>query len=373
MKERLLSPLHNVFPGIPHVESPLFHTIVDHLGLDEEERRVAVELHERGYSVIDFPDEQIEERIERIKKHLSPWFGINFADPSAPKNTGENQRIQDAWLVDEDVRKIASNARILVLLRKLYGRRAFPFQTLNFPVGTQQHLHSDSNHFSSIPERFMCGVWLAMEDVQIDAGPLTYLPGSHKWPIVTNIMIGRRGAGDDSKSAQTPYHAAWNAMAESSGLRQEVFLARKGQALIWAANLLHGGSPQHDPARTRWSQVSHYYFDDCIYYTPAYSDEALGQLHLRSVTNIANGNLELNQFLGESLAPPTPRRTLLRRVRDVFERQRLDVPADFNPETYYLLNPDVAHSGADAKLHYARHGNREGRRYKIPPIVRPVS
>jgi hypothetical protein len=52
------------------------------------------------------------------------------------------------------------------------------------------------------------------------------------------------------------------------------FFACKGQALIWAANLLHGGSVQHDPARTRWSQVTHYYFRDCIYYTPAFSVSA---------------------------------------------------------------------------------------------------
>ena len=46
---------------------------------------------------------------------------------------------------------IASNVNILRLLQMLYSRRCFPFQTLNFPVGTQQPRHTDSVHFSSAP------------------------------------------------------------------------------------------------------------------------------------------------------------------------------------------------------------------------------
>ena len=38
-----------------------------------------------------------------------------------------------------------------------------------------------------------------------------------------------------------------------------------GQALIWAANLFHGGSPIVDTTRTRLSQVTHYYFEGCFF------------------------------------------------------------------------------------------------------------
>ncbi|MBO9671783.1 MAG: phytanoyl-CoA dioxygenase family protein, partial [Sphingobium sp.] len=174
-----------------------------------------------------------------------------------------NQRVQDAWLFDPDVKAIAVNAQVMDLLGRLYGRRAIPFQTLNFPVGTQQHVHSDSIHFSSLPERFMCGVWLAMEDIHPDAGPLAYCPGSHRWPILSNLMLNTPRFGDHSQMAQEPYEAAWRAMIEAQDIPTETFLARKGQALIWAANLLHGGSPHNDPTRTRWSQVTHYYFENC--------------------------------------------------------------------------------------------------------------
>jgi hypothetical protein len=190
---------------------------------------------------------------------------------------------------------------VLDLLGKLYGRPAFPFQTLNFPVGTQQEGHSDSVHFSSLPERFMCGVWLAMEDIGPDAGPLFYYPGSHRWPIMTNALIGRRGYGAQLGSAQDPYGAAWHALREAYGAEPETFLPRKGQALIWCANLLHGGSHQNNPLLTRWSQVTHYYFDDCIYYTPAFSDEVVGHLQLRKIISISDDLPRPNRYMGEEI------------------------------------------------------------------------
>jgi hypothetical protein len=290
-----------LFPGVPLVESPLFESELDHMGLEQAERDVAIKLHRDGYAVIDFPDSDIDARIERIRRRLSPELGIN--DDGSPDSIkmGGKGRVQDAWKHDEDVRAIAANTTLIKLLSRLYGRRAFPFQTLNFPVGTQQHPHTDAVHFSSIPERFMCGVWLAMEDIDAGAGPLCYVPGSHTWPIISNTMIGRRGWRQDLTSAQEPYQDAWKAMVAARGAAVEHFMARKGQALIWAANLLHGGSPQIDPTRTRWSQVTHYFFDDCVYYTPAFSDEPLGRLALREIVNAADGSHKPNLYLGETI------------------------------------------------------------------------
>lgn len=290
----------SILPGVPLVESPLFQTELDRMSLSPEEREIAIRLNRDGYAVLDFPDPEIDARIERIRMRLGPELGIDDHSPTSLKSGGKG-RVQDAWKQDGDVRAIAANEEMLDLLSRLYGRRAFPFQTLNFPVGTQQHPHTDAVHFSSIPERFMCGVWLAMEDIDAGAGPLCYVPGSHKWPSISNTMIGRRGHEADRRSAQEPYHDVWNAMIAATGSHVDQFMARKGQALIWSANLLHGGSPQTDMNRTRWSQVTHYFFDDCVYYTPAFSDEPLGRLDLRRIVSAADGAAKPNLYLGEEI------------------------------------------------------------------------
>ena len=349
-----------LLPGVPLIESMLFAASLDDMGLSNSERDIAVQLNEKGFAVLDFPDEQIDQRIERIIAALTPEYDLEHyrAHGWAPKD----QRVQDAWRTNEDVRAIAANTVVTDLLSKLYGRRAFPFQTLNFPVGTQQHIHSDSIHFSSIPERFMCGVWLAMEDIHPDAGPLIYYPGSHKWPIVYNDMIGKViGTGADFM-AQKPYEDVWDAMVDASGAKPELFHPKKGQALIWAANLLHGGSRQNDPTRTRWSQVTHYYFDDCAYYTPAFSDPLMGNLDLRQIVDITTGQTAPNIYVDR------PVEQVERRGSPVGTAQPAPVPGktppDFDPKRYLALNPDVAAARVDARKHYLRFGIRENRRYK---------
>jgi ectoine hydroxylase-related dioxygenase (phytanoyl-CoA dioxygenase family) len=304
-----MDPIAQLLPGVPLVESPLFPTLVDRVGWSDKEREIARQLHERGYAVLDFPDDQLEQRIARIKAALAPRFGLPAHGDADPQVVSElaDARVQDAWKFDEDVKALAINAQVLDLLSRLWGRQAHAFQTLNFPVGTQQHLHSDSVHFSSQPERFMCGVWVALEHLHPDSGILEYLPGSHRWPILSNAMVGRRAEANRAlPSAQTPYEPVWRAMVEQSGIAKETFLARKGQALIWAANLLHGGGPRSDRSHTRWSQVTHYYFDDCLYYTPAFSEEVLGKLELRQLRDIATGEALQNSYMGEAVARPAP-------------------------------------------------------------------
>src|SRR5262249_31126765 len=150
-----------------------------------ETMRIARELNERGFTVLRFPDDEFDAKAERIKSNLAPRFDFDsWRENGWKRNAG--MRVQDAWSFDKDVYSIAVNAKIIDILSKIYGRKAWPFQSLNFPVGSQQHYHSDSVHFSSIPERFMCGVWVALEDVNEDAGPLEYYPGSHKWPLLYN-------------------------------------------------------------------------------------------------------------------------------------------------------------------------------------------
>ncbi|ARF86434.1 phytanoyl-CoA dioxygenase family protein [Burkholderia cenocepacia] len=315
VKKRLL-------PGIPLIESPLFDAEISQVELTPGEREIANALNRNGYAVIDFPDPELDVRIARIRERLAPLFadtGLSYDGVFYAVG-----RIQDAWINDPDVKAIATNIQMLDLLGRLYGRAAFPFQTLNFRVGTQQKLHTDAVHFSSIPQRFMCGVWVALEDIYPEAGPLQLVPGSHNWPMIDNATAGRRGFGVSSESAQLPYQEIWDAMVEAKGASIKTFEARKGQALIWCANLLHGGSPQVDPAMSRWSQVTHYFFDDCVYYTPAFSDEYLGRLQLRNLVSVVDGTRKRNSYLGEEIVSPASgahkSRTLTGRLRKWMRR-----------------------------------------------------
>lgn len=286
----------NPLPGVPAIESPFFAEIFAAMKPDAETRRIADELHERGFATIDFPDADFAQCAEAIKQSLEDRFDWHGWAPDAEDDEGP--RIQDAWKFDANVKRLAANETIRTLLSTLYGRRAHPFQTLNFPVGTQQHFHTDSIHFSSVPERFMCGVWVALEDVDAENGPLVYYPGSHKWPVYVNEHV--RTAGSDLRSVPD-YTVMWRELVRIHGATPQRFFAKKGQALIWAANLLHGGDRQTDKSRTRWSQVTHYFFDDCAYYGPVFSEPFLGKIKFRRVVDIGTGEAVPNAYAGREI------------------------------------------------------------------------
>jgi hypothetical protein len=91
------SSLKGILPGVPIVESTLFPALVEELDWTDKEKRIGFNLHELGYAVVDFPDDELDARIERIKASLTPRFGSQSEDPAAVKNTGEDQRLE-GWI-----------------------------------------------------------------------------------------------------------------------------------------------------------------------------------------------------------------------------------------------------------------------------------
>ena len=176
-------------------------------------------------------------------------------------------RVQDAWVISESVKRIALAPRVLELLRSAYEREPLAFQTINFRVGSQQRPHSDAMHFNSEPPGLMCGVWVALEDIDDARGPLIYYPGSHRLAEVTMGEVFESGLPPGAD-----YEDFVDQLIEREGMEAATATIRKGQALLWASNLLHGGAPQTDPSLTRWSQVTHYFFEGCRYWKPLASD-----------------------------------------------------------------------------------------------------
>jgi hypothetical protein len=209
-------------------------------------------------------------------------------------------RIQDAWKVSANVKAVALAPKVLGTLEQLYNRKPLPFQTLNFSTGTEQPTHSDTIHFNSSPATYMCGVWVALEDIDMDMGPLMYYGGSHKLPEITIDDLGpkvkvlvspyyerlikvlrrlgpaRRLVRHVTTPLEEIYEAVYYpyyepfiaALVARHGMEPLYATIKKGQAFIWSSNLLHGGSPIKGKSRTRHSQVTHFFFEGCKYYTP---------------------------------------------------------------------------------------------------------
>lgn len=334
-----------LLPGVPLFESPFLNPgWIEVLG--DQAFAAALALRRFGFATVELVRPDLPALCDTIRGTLhdrydwEAWHATGAAD----------MRLQDAWRDCDAVRLLAADEQLAALLARVYGRAMFPFQTLNFACGSQQHMHADSVHFNTVPDGFMCGVWIALEDVGRDNGPLVYSPGSHRHRFAQNLDIGAlAGAGRDDQSR---FHRLWQALVAATGLTLEIFQPKRGQALIWSAHLLHGGDLHRDVQATRWSQVTHYYGQDCLYLTPMKSNATVGPTALRRPVDVRNGAAVENRFAGATVDEAA----LAAASALVPARDRFDADA------YLRFNPDVIAAGLDPYEHYVRHGRFESRR-----------
>lgn len=157
--------------------------------------------------------------------------------------------------------------RILDLLSLILGKEVVPFQTLNFVKGSGQRAHSDSIHMTTYPLGYLIAVWIALEDIHENSGPLFYYPGSHKLPYLLNDDFGNIStAWMLGKKNYNDYEDVIEELINQKQMQAKVFLPKKGDMLVWHANLLHGGTIIKDPSLTRQSMVIHYYAKGVIKY-----------------------------------------------------------------------------------------------------------
>lgn len=276
-------------------DSPFFYKELEAASLSSEDKAFVKQFAEEGYVI--FNPQADDAVIDQLVAEMAPRFA-----------EAEGNRIIDAWKFNEKVRYMATLASVQDKLRLLYRREPIPFQTLNFPVGTQQHTHSDMIHFSSVPQRFMCGVWIAFEDITNENGPLHYYPKSHKLPFYDMLDIGVKGSDNRQFKRRTMkyaenYEVFIQELVQALGLKKEVLNMKKGQSIIWASNLLHGGEKILKAGASRHSQVTHYYFENCMYYSPLLSDMAINKLYLTDLKNINTGEKLVNRYFDEVVMP----------------------------------------------------------------------
>jgi hypothetical protein len=259
----------------PWVESPFFYQILDNSDYTSEEKKILTKYHEDGYLVIDLEltSEFIDDLMVGIHSELD-----NLKTQDNRYHYSDSPRVFEAWKDNPNVLSLAKHPKLISTLELLYGRNPIPFQTINFLKGSNQPLHQDSIHFYTQPERWMVGTWTALQDMTEDCGPLNIIPGSHKWPHYNfqhlNLPVVDYGNQFDN---YVEYENFLLQLLEASKLERKNWLGKKGQTLIWASNLLHGGAPITNPNSTRFAQATHFYFEGCNhYYSPMFSDTANG-------------------------------------------------------------------------------------------------
>jgi len=269
---------------IPWIESPFFYDILEKdTTLTQKQKDICVQYHEKGYLVIDLEltDEQIAPIVTDMYTALEDQSTKYHADHFT---YSDSRRIFEHWRKSKAIAELTVHPKVLDTLSFLYDKEPFPFSTINFIKGSNQPLHSDIMHFHTVPALWMVGVWVALEDVDETNGSLSIVPGSHKWPLYEyhNLNLPHP---DEIENGEAVNYAKYEQflvdLVKTKKAEKYTVKLKKGQALIWAANILHGGCNVEgvtDFTKTRLTQANHYFFKGCSkHYHPMFSRPLEGQ------------------------------------------------------------------------------------------------
>lgn len=148
---------------------------------------------------------------------------------------------------------------IVAFLRLVFERDVLLFQSLSFERGSGDPVHQDSAYVVVSSPLEFAAAWIALEDVRAGSGELEYYRGSHRLPE-HHFRGGLRNWNRSRNSIEerTSYLEALHTRSRAGGLPLDRFLARKGDVLVWSADLAHGGSAIRDRSLSRKSLVCHY-------------------------------------------------------------------------------------------------------------------
>ncbi|WP_027384074.1 phytanoyl-CoA dioxygenase family protein [Epilithonimonas caeni] len=224
-----------------------------------ENQQSLLHFFDNGYSVIKsfISAEQADQVNSEIQKLL---------DSNEIKFKYGN-KLMFALHKSEIIKEIGLEKSLLDLLDILLDGKTKLFQSINFINGSQQKTHSDSIHMTTFPVGGLIGVWIALEDIKADQGALHYYPKSHKLPYYMNSdydnegnfwMLGNKG--------NKGYELMLQEKVKELDLKKEIFECKKGDMLIWHANVLHGGEPHTNKDKTRKSMVFHFFDENSVCY-----------------------------------------------------------------------------------------------------------
>jgi phytanoyl-CoA hydroxylase len=238
--------------------------------ISREQVRALEHWAEHGYVVFEgcIPHEVIDaalddlDRFWRERRHISidllTTGERTFMDAVPPETQSSPVKINDLYLYSDAVRRIMLDEQIVRFGELIFGDQVVGCNSLMFEYGTQQPPHVDHIYMTPTPARRLFAAWVACEDIDPEAGPLEFWPGSHR---LAPYDFG--ASGYHYTPEQDVAHSEYIAEQVKRFEKRE-FIARKGDVLLWHAMLIHAGGKVDSERRTRRSMAFHYYSRECI-------------------------------------------------------------------------------------------------------------
>lgn len=148
-------------------------------------------------------------------------------------------------------------------MEELIGEPAGVHLNLTGWVTTTRDWHQDTYLNPPHVGDYYVAVWIALETIHPDSGPFQMIPGSHRWPVVTQEKI-LAALEPHERNHFWPTHSErilTPLFTEEIAKRDaeiRTHLPERGDVLFWHGRLLHRGSLANVPDKRRKSLIAHY-------------------------------------------------------------------------------------------------------------------
>jgi len=255
--------------------SDLFHTKVSKTVSDYKlPSKAYTNWNENGFLHLEgvFPSSYIDEVVSSIAKSRK------ILEKDKYKMGHHSGRIANIHAINKVVFNFLMDPFLKDIHKQLLSGPSILWGSLSFEHGTEQAAHTDAPWFYVEPHGSMIGMWIALEDIKPESGPLFYIPQSHQDILkVDDILVNSPELENKvrlfrEKNISASSRENWDLSTEvldkySSELGEDLknittVCPKKGDVIFWHQWLVHGGSKVIDKTLTRNSIVSHWVSED---------------------------------------------------------------------------------------------------------------
>lgn len=206
--------------------------------------------HHQGYVILPgfLPDDLID-------AYTAEWRAAGNGPGGWPDAT--------PYMRNPALRDLCCNGPLADALAHLIGEAMGVNLNLTGWVSTERDWHQDSYLNEPYVGGHYAAVWMALDDIDPRSGPFQIVPGSCRWPQVSQAKI-KAALGEDGQVPMWPKHSEriltplFEREMERRGAEVFTFVPQRGDVLIWNGRALHRGSRAEVPGMERRSLIAHY-------------------------------------------------------------------------------------------------------------------